>query len=372
MRVRIVGIKEYTVKGKRYRYWRRKGCPKVRIDPALKGAALAAEIDRLEKKHLSPVARAGTLRSLVTKFEKESQHYKGLSQRTMRDYTRVFKWLEPALDIALVDFTTPEIVSLRNEATEQHEPKFANLVVAVLRHVFKFGKQTGDTKNNPAEDVEKAVGGNLRPNRPCTPQEAVALLAASPVGLKPVIGIALYTGLRLGDIAALTKSSIKGDWLELVQSKTRRSGKPGKVLRVFICEDLKWILEGIPYSKDVETSSLLVKENGRPWKYEGIKTAFQRLRDGLEKPLEGEPRIGQGVTFHGLRHTVGTILDEAGFDEWEVGHQLGHGAKSVTGKTYMSAEREGLLKSMALTVEDAYRNARGNVVKMERPKNRAV
>lgn len=362
MRVRIVGVKTYQVNGKWYRYWRRKGAPAVKMDPTLEGAALAAEVARLEKKHLEPKARAGTLRLLIVEYRTNADHWRGLGARTRKDYERVFDWLGDALDASLLDFPPHAIAKLRDKARDEHEPKFANQVVTTLKMVFAYGYEHGMMDENPAKGIAKATGGRKRENRPCTPQEAIALIDNAPKALKAPIAIALYTGLRLGDIVALSKSADKGEWLETIQGKSRRAGEAGKMVRLHICPDLRWILDGIGKN---DATTLCVKEDGTPWAYEGLKTAFQRHRDALEKPEEGEPLIGPGVTFHGLRHTVATILEEAGFDELEYRHQMGHGPKTISGHYAMTAERRDLLTRMALTIEEVYRNARGNVTKLE-------
>ena len=149
----------------------------------------------------------------------------------------------------------------------------------------------------------------------------------------------------------LTKAADKGDFLETIQGKTR------KLVVVAVCEDLRWILDGIPEN---ESTAVCVKEDGAPWAYEGLKTAFQRYRDALE--ASGD--IGPGVTFHGLRHTAATILEGNGFDETQTRHLLGHGPKSVSGLYGMAADRRALLKKMAGTIQDVLRESRGNVVRI--------
>lgn len=352
MLVHVVGINRYKDRTGTWRmYWRRKGAPSVTLDPALSGAALAAEVARLEALHLSPKAKAGTLRLLIADYKKKSNHWRGLRGRTRKDYERVFTWLGIAVDEPLIHITPVEMAKLRDRARDQHEPKFANQVVVALKKVLQYGKEYGFVRSNAADKIEKATGGNKRENRPCSPREAVALIDAAPAGLRPVIAIAIYTGLRLGDVTILPKSADKGAFLEVMQGKTRR------VVVLPVCDDLRWILDGIPANS---STTICVKADKQPWHYEGIKTAFQRHRDALEKA----GRIGEGVTFHGLRHTPATILEENGFDETDTRHLLGHGPKSVSGLYGMSADRRELLRKMGETVQEILREARGNVVQI--------
>jgi integrase len=353
MRVKVVGINCYKDRhGKERMYWRRKGAPAIALDVNLSGAALAAKVKELEEKYLAPKARVGTLRQLVIEYKTNADHWQSLRERTRKDYERVFKWLGESLDVPTADWGTVDVVELRDKARKQHEPKFANQVVTTLKMVFQHGLEYGLVRENPAKDVSKATGGNSRDNRPCTPQEALALIGEAPSHLRPAIAIAIYTGLRLGDVALLSKKADLGDWLETLQGKTR------KLVVLGVCEDLRWIIDGIPKNDSV---TVCVKEDGTPWAYEGLKTAFQRHRDSLLK----RGLIGPGVTFHGLRHTTATILEGNGFDDRDTQHQLGHGPKSVSGLYGMSADRKKLLRDMALKIEEVLRAARSNVVRFE-------
>lgn len=354
MRVRIVGIKQYEDRlGKIRRYYRRKGAPSVAIDPKLTGAALAAEVARLDKKYLTPKSKAGTLRLLISEYKANSDHWRGLRARTRKDYERVFAWLGIGLEVAAAEITTADVAATRDKARDEHEPKFANQVVTTLKMVFAYGREQAVMDGNPAVGVRKAVRDaewvSTRGNRPCQPWEAANLLDHAPARLLPGIATALYGCLREGDVVALTKAARKGDWITTVQGKTRRP------VTFYVCDDYAAILKTIPANDAV---TICVKEDGTPWKLEGWKTAWDRYRNDMVK----RGLINRGVTFHGLRHTGPTILENAGYDEMQTKHLLGHGPKSVSGHYGMTAERKNLLREMALVVQEAFREGRGNVV----------
>lgn len=354
--MRIKFIQEYESNGQTYRYYRRKGAPRIPISLSLSGIDLALEVERLNKQFFKPNPLAGTLRLLVVDYKKNSNHFRSLRDRTRVDYERVFKWLGDAMDAGLHEIGTPDIAKVRDKARDMHEAKFANQVVTTLKMVFAHGVEYGAMDKNPALGVSKATGGNKKPNRACEPWEAASLIDNAPAHLKPAIAIAIYTGLRLGDVVKLGKSADKGEWLETVQSKT------GRMVLTYICPDLRAILNRIEYATEFEVSTICIKSNGQPWAYEGLKTAWGRYIGDLE----AKGTIDPGVTFHGLRHTPATILEGNGFDEMDTRHFLGHGPKTVSGRYGVNADRRELLKSMALTIESALRAARGNVLRMER------
>jgi integrase len=351
MLVRIVGIKRYKDRHGRERvYWRRKGAPLIALDPNLSAEDLFAETKRLEKKHLGAAGpKAGTMRLLIGEYKAQSNHWRDLQPRTRKDYERVFTWLGAAVDQPVIGFTAPVVAGLRDKARDQHEPKFANQVVTTLKMALRFGVELGHVRENPAVGLEKATGGRKRPNRPLSPHEALTLLSGAPIGFLPVVALALYCGLREGDIAALPRNAIKGDWIGFEQGKTKRWHE------AYLGDDLRRILSKVPAHN---ATTLLVSSHGRPWTTEGIKSAMSRLTEKLAGEIE------PGVTFHGLRHTGATWLEENGYEEGQTKHFLGHGPRTVSGRYGQSASRRKQVSEMSRVIEAVIRQARGNVVQI--------
>ena len=184
MLVKVVGINRFKDRhGKERLYYRRTGAPTVALDPKLTGAALAAEVARLDKLYFAPKARAGTMRQLIIDYKAKSNHWKGLRGRTRVDYERVFTWLGKGLDLPLIGISAPEVAKARDAAAAAFQPKFANQVVVVLRKVFSYGMEYGFLRSNPALHIAKATGGKTHENRPPTPAEAAILLDTAPAAL---------------------------------------------------------------------------------------------------------------------------------------------------------------------------------------------
>ena len=271
--------------------------------------------------------------------------------RTRKDYERVFAWLGDAVDLPAAAITAPDIAATRDKARDAHEPKFANQVVTTLKMVFRHAVEYGLVRENPCIGLSKATGGRTRANRPCAPWEAAALLQHAPAVLLPGIALGLYCGIREGDVCALPANCVAGDWIVFEQGKTRRPHSAP------LTRELRAFLSQIPAHN---ATTLLVSSKGTPWREEGFKTAWGRYRDKLAKA----GLIGERVTFHGLRHTGATILEEAGFEEAQTRHFLGHGPKSVSGHYGKSASRRALVMEMGETVARVLREARGNVVRL--------
>lgn len=380
MRVRVTGLKEYTDRhGKLRRYYRRKGAPSVAISVDLKGAALVAEIARLDAlyKPLAPVA--GTLRILIAEYKAKSAHWKALRGRTQVDYERVLAALSPALDNDLSRFTAPVIAHMRDKARDEKGFKFANQLVVCLRMIFAFGVEYGHIKGNPAKDIRPVARPTELPdaNRPWDPAEAVELLKA-PIYIAAPLAMAAYLGIREGDILKLPRTALAERLLSLTTSKTRRS------LELPVCDDLwaillrfqkwrsaYWQAQQKKYPNltiaDMATT-MFVNSRGKPWTSDGFRTSWGKWRDDL---LEAK-RIAPGITFHGGRHTVATLLADAGFEGDKVKHLLGHGSETITEHYSRRAKRRAMLKEMADTVQEAYRAAGGNVVQLDQKRNESV
>lgn len=380
MRVRVTGLKEYKDRhGTLRRYYRRKGAPSVAISTDLKGAALIAEIARLDAlyKPMAPVA--GTLRILVAEYQAKSEHWKGLRERTQADYARVFAALTPALDNDLKRFTAPVIAHMRDKARDEKGFKFANQIVVCLKTVFAFGVEYGHMTSNPAKDIGPVPRPASLPdaNRPWSPAEGVELLKA-PIYLAAPIAMAAYLGIREGDILKMPRTALAERLLTLTTSKTRRS------LELPVCDDLAAILTRFaawraaywaakaaksPGLDITDTAmTLFVNSRGKPWTSDGFRTSWGKWRDEVRTAK----KVDAGITFHGARHAVATILAESGFEGDKVKHLLGHGSETITEHYSRRAKRRAMLKEMADTVQAAYRAQGKNVVPLDQKRNESV
>lgn len=367
--VRVRGLKEYRVKGKLYRYHR---LSKTRIDADLSDQALAAEVDRLDKLYAPLAAKRGSLRLLIAEYRAKSEHWSALRARTRKDYERTFKWMGAGADSALTSFKPPFIAGLRDKAKKQHGFKFANQMLVALSKVFAFGVEYGHMPSNPAKDIAPVARPShlADANRPWSPSEAVALIEHLPVILRGPVALAAYLALREGDALALSRTAYAGDLIAFSTSKTRRA------LELHAVEDLRAIIdrslrERAAYFRRMKrtdnATTLFVNSRGKPWTVDGFKTSFGKARDELVK----QGLVRPGLTFHGARHGVATILADVGYDASIVKHLLGHGAETMTEHYQRRAKRRGPIKDMAEAVQRAYRNV-GNVVPLARTGNENV
>ena len=120
----------------------------------------------------------------------------------------------------------------------------------------------------------------------------------------------MFTGLRKGDVVSLSRSAIRDGRL------WRKTGKTGQEISVPLHPDLMAILAAAPRHDAVTVAATI---RGTPWTVSGFNSTFIKFIGRLEAAGKVEP----GLTFHGLRHTCGTLLAEAGYDIDSVRRWLG-------------------------------------------------
>ncbi len=124
------------------------------------------------------------------------------------------------------------------------------------------------------------------------------------------LALGMYAGLREGDALSLTRSAFNGRDLEVITRKTgQRVWWPAPA-------SLREILDEAPAH---DALTLAVNSRGRPWTESGFRASWRTLRLRLEEA----GLVAPGLTFHGLRHTVATILREEGFDDRTIADALG-------------------------------------------------
>jgi integrase len=327
--VRIKGIKRYRApkNGKIYCYHRATG---ERIDEPFGSAEFftrLAELDAKANGIAAAAARPNSLEAVILDY-KQSDNFKDLAPRTKRDYESVFTFLHPLWEAPLSSFTTPKLVKLRNKWREMRGRRFVNYVRAVLSIVFEHGKELGIVEYNPAiavKQVRRARGAELA-NRPWTLKERKAALAHLPPHIKLPIAIGLFTGIREGDILRLPRSIVKGGCITFTTSKRLVA------IDITVLPDLRKAIQEAPKHDAI---TLCANSRGKPWTESGFRASWRTER----RKLESAGLIEPGLTFHGLRHTVATVLAEAGVSEEDIAAVLGQKTSRMASHYSRTADR---------------------------------
>jgi len=306
--MRVKGLKRYRVKGRWYTYHRETG---ARLKGEFGTAQFIAELATLERKVKAAKALPGTLGGLFATYRISPAHL-NLSPATRHGYARMMNLLKPLEQMPLVELNSQFIAGLRDKIAEKHGRRQANYVMAVISVACEHGKEHGIVRENPVKGVKRVKRSRSAPaaNRPWTVEECRTVLAELPYQLKLPVALAMFTGLRKGDVLALTKGAVRNGRI------WRRTNKTGQELSIPIHPDLARVLAETPQHGAI---TIAATTNGTPWTESGFNSSFIKAVAALKRA----GKIGDGLTFHGLRHTVGTLLVEAGYDIDTVRRWLG-------------------------------------------------
>lgn len=312
-KVNVKGVKCYVSNGIAYAYDRKTGTRLTPPHPIGSDAWYAALAAARAKLNPRSEEKAGTWGGLVAIY-RDSSRFRHLAARTQSDYHGVLNYLRPVADVGLHRWTSGFVAALRDKAERQRGRRFANYVLSVVSVVFAVGIEREIAEVNPVRDVAKLRRRKDAPraNRPWDRSEwDVVVAAASPVLLAPIL-LGGILGYREGE--AIT--SPRPSWNRTTRTLTRISAKSGKVVKVPAPAAIAEALAALPTNT---ATTLLVNSHARPWTLDGFRGSFFRLI----RNLKATGKVGEGLTFHGLRHTAATRMRELGFDTRTVADMLG-------------------------------------------------
>ena len=180
-----------------------------------------------------------------------------------------------------------------------------------------------------------------------------------PEQIRILFNLAVYTGLRKGEILALTFSDVNPD-LDIIsiskaatvvngvqtckQPKTKMSVRSITIphsltLRILVLRETREQFKTDVGSFWQGNDWIFVQDNGQMMNY---STPYQALQDVLRRYNADKPPEEQlpMIPFHGLRHTAATLLIAAGVDVRTISARLGHALTSTTLNIYIHALKE--------------------------------
>jgi integrase len=272
------------------------------------------------------------LRSRLVEQYKHSPEFAWLRHRTRADYEKILHWLDRMNDVPVGRISTPDIVRIRDAAVKERQYRFANYVLSLLSVVFKFGRLRGLCPDNPARDVPKIPRpkGKPRANRPWRDREVRAVLdAASPV-MRVAVCLAVFQGLRQGDVLSLTWNQTDDGYIDRRQNKT-----DDRIHQPLHSETVKALSAINRRAALIITTEMKTYGTHTGYTESGFRAMFFRLIKSLEKA----ELVGTGLTFHGLRHTFATALADHGEDDKTIAAATGHRSESMVQRYTAHADR---------------------------------
>lgn len=266
-----------------------------------------------------PDRTGDTLSGLIRKFEGTAK-WRRLAESTQKEYRRIFTFWDGKFGRAPLSGLETKL--FRQKVLEWHDdfsedkPREADNRVTILARVLAWGASDGPLKVNVLDSFERAYSSD-RSDIIWLPEHIDAWMSVADEPMQLALILALHTGQRQGDIRTLAWSNYDGTSITLRQSKSKRAGKEGRIVRVPCTIALKTTLDALPR----KGTQILTWGNGRPFDADRIKK-----RIAATKRAAG---IGSELHFHDLRGTTVTMLFEAGCTVAETAAITGHTLRSA-------------------------------------------
>lgn len=255
----------------------------------------------------------GTLSGLIREFEATAK-WRKLAESTRSEYRRVITFWEDRYGTC--PLAALEEKEFRRDVLKWHDeysadfPREADNRVTILARILSWAAKDGPLERNVLDSFDRAYHSD-RSEKIWLPEHVVAFLAVAEPEMQLGMVLALHTGQRQGDLLRLAWTNYSGTHLSLRQGKSRRGGKPGRLVTVRCTHALKSTLDAL----EKRSPLILTTKTGRAFK----KRYFA---DQWEKTCKAAGI--DGLHFHDLRGTTVTMLFQAGCNLGEIVLITGH------------------------------------------------
>jgi integrase len=314
-------------------YFRKRGCKIVR----LRGIPGSPEFMRAYEAaigHAEPIvigadrAKAGTVAATVSMYL-ASVTFADLADETRRTRRYILeRFREAHGDKRIASIEKKHVQALID--AKAATPSAARNLLAVIRLLMKFAIEAGIRADDPTIGV-KRVKIKTDGFRTWDENDIAAFEAVHPIGTRARLALALLlgTGQRRGDIVKMGRQHVRGDKIEVRQSKTKTP------LMLPIGVELRRAIDATP----AEHLTFLMTAYGRPFTAAGFTNWFRDMCN--------EAGLPNGLSAHGLRNAMCRRLAEAGCTEKQIAAISGHKTPRMV-QHYTRAADQGRLARSAL------------------------
>jgi integrase len=343
MRVRLKGVvSDIDRHGNVRHYYRAPGRAKVRLRQPPGSAAFLAEYraavegmkhgDQPAPRRPAGLAATGTLRRLAVDYFAYSGQFQVLAPDSRKRRRALIERL--CIEHGDKPFNALEprhIVRIRDHFADR--PGTSRNVLKALSGLYEWAREAGLVQRNPVRDVArlKLPGEGWHS---WTPDEIGQYLARHPAGSRARLGLclALFTGLRVSDLARLGRQHIREGWITLKPLKT--AGSSGVVVELPVNPALTAEIERAPR----EQLALLVTAYGQPFSVKGLANRFKAWAREAGLPH---------CSVHGLRKAAATMAAESGATENELMAMFGWTKSEQAAHYTRAADRKRLAAAAA-------------------------
>jgi integrase len=210
-------------------------------------------------------------------------------------------------------------------------PRTFNGHTKFLKSMFRVLRVKAGLIANVWDNI-KSMDKETQGRQNFTPEELKTICSKAQGTIRYMIGIGLYTGMRMGDVVNLKWANIGQDSIVLIPSKTKRKGKQitlpiHPVLRVLLEELRKQSGAGEYLFPD--DHAVFLKDNS------AISKLFQKFLEdcGIATSEQGGIHRRKVITrkgFHSLRHSFVSLCAANRVPQVAIQELVGHGSPAMT------------------------------------------
>lgn len=277
----------------------------------------------------------------------------GMTGETYKKYECYLRLhVRPAFgSILLKDMTARRLQTFLNDMRQRHAATSVANLANVTKLVMKFAVDQGWLKHNPVGPGTTRVPANNPIERAIPSKDEIRLILEAVAERKhgrsvnayrnrlTMVILALFTGMRRGEIFALTWENIDLDQ-GIIHVRTSASMADG-----IKAPKSKAGVRNIPMSRPVRSTIEWAKSDAKAmrseyvisnaWGQRMIPTSCYDLWQSVMKDAglslpDGKPKY----SFHSLRHAAASLLIEQGLDAFVLKTIIGHAKVSITMDIY--------------------------------------
>lgn len=256
------------------------------------------------------------------------------SQSALDSYANSYRHLsslqqEPITDLKFMDYQRI-IDDMRKSGLSYSSLKKVRSLISLLE---KYALKLEIINKSYAALLSIGKNKMVRPHKPFSRQKINRLWQHINVPGVDTVLILLYTGMRVGEMLQLEKSdiSLRQQTIKITHSKTAAG-----IRTIPIHHRIRPLIEA---RMTTPGKPLIADRNGRGYSYSRYCTLWCRIMHSIR---------GAGHTTHDCRHTVTTLLDNAGANETAKRRILGHAGGDVTERVYTHKNLRQLRKCIEL------------------------
>ena len=244
------------------------------------------------------------------------------------------------------DFVLPKSKK-KNQSTKSKKPKLVspstiNREITILKKMFNLAIDWNLIEQNPVVKVKLFSEKGTKQERILKADEEPGLLLACPDYLRPIVVLALNTGMRRGEILNLRwrQVDLEGRFITVENTKGGQSR-----------------MIPINYTLFQEFAGIKAQGGSSEFVFPNPKTGkpFTEVKNSFKKACR---TVGiHDLRFHDLRHSFATRLIEAGVDIVTVKELLGHFSVTVTQRYTHPGQLQKKLAVGLLTAKTAEKQA---------------